>query len=449
MLSTARSIALRALFLLLGIAAVTPGSAAVSRGFNQLLDAVVRIDVREVAFEDGSRRFTGGVGSGVILDAEGLILTNAHVASPRAVEISVTLANLERVGATLVGWDHWTDLALLRLDLDEIKRRGLKFSHAKFGDSDRLSPGQTVFAVGTPHGLTRTVTRGIISNNRRYFEDNTGVRGYETGSFNTWLQTDAAINPGNSGGPLVDEKGDVVGINSRGYVGADNLGFAIPANTARRIVSELARAGTVTRSYIGLVPGVLRDLENFYALELNTGMLINSVDPGSPAARAGLRGGDILLAINGNKVDGRFPEQLPPIQNQIASQPVGSTLRLSVKRGPQTTDYEVVTEQLVSRVGEEWALDKWGLSVRKVSRTYARENQLPDDTGVLVIGVQPGYPAAVAGLSRGDIITKINDTPVASLESVKAAHAAYETTPAPVLIEARRNFRVSLYVVKP
>ena len=116
--------------------------------------------------------------SASFVSPEVLILTNAHVASPRAVEISVTLANLERVGATLVGWDHWTDLALLRLDLDEIKRRGLKFSHAKFGDSDRLSPGQTVFAVGTPHGLTRTVTRGIISNNRRYFEDNTGVRGY-------------------------------------------------------------------------------------------------------------------------------------------------------------------------------------------------------------------------------------------------------------------------------
>ncbi|GAB1487756.1 hypothetical protein MASR2M8_01970 [Opitutaceae bacterium] len=449
MLSTARSITLRALSFLVFLTPVAPLSAAVSRGFNRLLDAVVRIDVREVAFEDGARRFTGGVGSGVILGEDGLILTNAHVASPRAIEISVTLASLERVGAKLVGWDHWTDLALLRLDLDEVQRRRLKFSHAEFGDSDKLSPGQTVFAVGTPHGLTRTVTRGIISNNRRYFEDNTGVRGYETGSFNTWLQTDAAINPGNSGGPLVDENGAVVGINSRGYVGADNLGFAIPANTAKRIVAELAKSGTVTRSYVGLTPGVLRDLENFYSLELNTGMLINSVDPGSPAARAGLRGGDILLAINGTRVDGRFPEQLPPIQNQIASQPVGSKLRLTIKRGAQTTDYEVVTELLVSRVGEEWAFDKWGLSVRKVSRTYARENQLPDDSGVLVIGVQAGYPAAVAGLSRGDIITKINDTPVTSLESVKTAHAAFEAAPTPVLIEARRNFRVSLYVLKP
>lgn len=447
--SAARSIALPAFLCGLFLAVAAPAHAAVSRGFNRLLDAVVRIDVREVAFEDGVRRFTGGVGSGVILNEEGLILTNAHVASPRAVEINITLANLERVSATLVGWDHWTDLALLRLDLDEVKRRRLTFSHARFGNSDELFPGQTVFAVGTPHGLTRTVTRGIISNNRRYFEDNTGVRGYETGSFNTWLQTDAAINPGNSGGPLVDEDGQVVGINSRGYVGADNLGFAIPANTAKRIVEELAAAGSVTRSYIGLVPGVLRDLENFYSLELNTGMLINSVDPGSPAAKAGLRGGDILLAIDGAKVDGRFPEQLPPIQNLIASQPVGAKLRLSVKRGAQTNDYEVVTEQLVSRVGEEWALEKWGLSVRKVSRTFARENQFSDDTGVLVIGVQAGFPAAVAGLSRGDVITKINDTPVTSLEALKAAHAAYEAAPAPVLVEARRNFRVSLYVLKP
>ncbi len=449
MFSLSRSIAVLVAFLpLLGLF-TAPVAGAVSPGFTRLLDAVVRIDVREAAYEDGYRRFTSGVGSGVILSEDGLILTNAHVASLRAVEINVTLASLERVGATLVGWDHWTDLALLRLDLDEVKRRQLSFAHAEFGDSDRLEPGQTVFAVGTPHGLTRTVTRGIISNNRRYFQSNTGVRGYETGLFNTWLQTDAAINPGNSGGPLVDEGGQVVGINSRGYMGADNLGFAIPANTAKRVVHDLSTAGKVTRSYIGLVPGALRDLENFYSLESNMGMLINSVDPGSPAARAGLRGGDILLSINGEKVDGRFPEQLPPIQNLIASQPVGAKLALAVKRGAQTAEYEVVTEELVSRVGEEWALEKWGLSVRKVSRTYARENQLTDDTGVLVIGVQPGFPAAVAGLTPGDIIFRVNQQPLLSLDALKAAHAAYEAEPKPVLVEARRNFRVSLYVLKP
>ena len=420
-----------------------------SRGFNQLLDAVVRIDVREVAFEAGTRRFVSSIGSGVILSDDGLVVTNAHVASPRAVELSVTLASLERVNATLVGWDHWTDLAVLRIDVADAKRRGLRFAHAEFGDSGKLFVGETVYAVGTPFGLTRTATRGIISNNNRYFEDETGVNGYETGSFNTWLQTDAAINPGNSGGPLVTEDGLVVGINARGYLGADNLGFAIPANIARRIVDGLVRDGAITRSYIGLVPRELQDLESFYSLALNTGLLINTVDRGSPAARAGLRGGDVLLAIDGRKVDGRFPEQLPPIQNLIASLPVGATLTLTVKRGSETHDYKVVTEKLQSRIGEEWAFEKWGLSVRKVSRTYARENQLSDSSGAIVIGVQPGFPASVAGISRGDIITKVNQQPIDSLELLKRVHAAYAAKPEPVLVEVQRDRQISLYVLKP
>ncbi len=420
-----------------------------SPGFNRLLDAVVRIDVRELTFEAGAKRYTAGIGSGVILSADGIVLTNAHVASFRAVEINVTLANLERVGAKLVGWDHWTDLAVLRLDLEEIRRRGFKFSHAEFGDSRALYPGQEVYAVGTPHGLTRTVTRGIVSNNNRYFEDNRGIGGYETGTFNTWLQTDAAINPGNSGGPLVTGDGAVIGISSRGYMGANNLGFAIPSATAREVMEKLVRSGAIVRSYVGIVPGALQDLENFYALALNTGLLVNSVDPGSPAARAGLRGGDIVLALDGAKVDGRFPEQLPPIQNLIASRPVGSSLVFSVKRGAETRDFTVVTEKLESRVGEEWALEKWGLSVRKVSRAYARENQLDDTTGVVVIGVQPGFPAETAGLGRGDVILKINQEPVASLDVVKAAHAAYVARPAPTLFETQRNRRVSLNILKP
>ncbi len=429
--------------------AVVAANAAVSRGFNDLLEAVVRIDVRESAFEAGARRLSSSIGSGVILSQDGLVLTNAHVASPRAVELSVTLASLERVNATLVGWDHWTDLALLRLDLAEVKRRGLRFKHASFGDSAKLEVGDTVYAVGTPFGLTRTATRGIVSNTNRFFEDPIGVNGYESGSFNTWLQTDAAINPGNSGGPLVTANGRVVGINSRGFAGADNLGFAIPAAIAKRVVAELVRAGAVERSYVGIVPRDLRDFESYYALSLNTGMLINNVDRDSPAARAGIRAGDILLAIDGAQVDGRFPEQLPPIQNLIASRPVGSTLKLTVKRGADTRDYAVVTEKLESRVGEEWAFEKWGVSVRKVSRTYAREHQLPNANGVLVIGVQPGFPAAVAGVSRGDIITKIGVQPVDTLDVVKAAHAAYAEQPEAVLVEVLRNRQISLYVLKP
>jgi len=448
--SRVRSITGRAVFPLLVLAlAAGPARGSMSPGFNRLLDAVVRIDVREVTFEPGARRFVAGVGSGVILSNDGLVLTNAHVASPYAVEISITLPSLESVGAKLVGWDHWTDLALIRLDLEEVRRRGLVFKPAAFGDSSALYPGEVVYAVGTPYGLTRTVTRGIISNNRRYFEDSEGVRGYETGTFNTWLQTDAAINPGNSGGPLVTADGEVVGINSRGFVGADNLGFAIPSDIARRVVDELLANGSVTRSYIGIVPRTLQNLEHFYALALNTGMLINSVDPGSPAAAVGLRSGDILLAIDGQRVDGRFPEQLPPIQNMIASLPVGSTVRLSVKRGAQSMEVPVVTEKLEGRMGEEWAFEKWGLSVRKVSRTFARENQLDDDTGVIVVGVQPGFPAAVAGLAAGDIITKIDHQQLATLDDLKGIYQSFEAKPASLLLSTTRDRRVSLYVLKP
>jgi serine protease Do len=441
----------RSIFALIlsGLILVPCSNAAMSRGFNDLLDAVVRIDVREQTFEAGARRFGSSIGSGVILSNDGLVLTNAHVVNPRAVELLVTLSSLERVSATLVGWDHWTDLAVLRLDMAEIKRRGLKIRSGQFGDSNKIGVGETVYAVGTPFGLTRTATRGIISNNKRYFEDSRGVDGYETGTFNTWLQTDAAINPGNSGGPLVTSDGRVVGINSRGYAGADNLGFAIPATIARRVMAELVKNGSVSRSYVGIVPRELRDFEGFYALSLNTGLLINNVDRDSPAARSGIRAGDILLAIDGTAIDGRFPEQLPPIQNLIASRPVGSTLKLTVKRGPETRDYTVVTEKLESRVGEEWAFEKWGLSVRKVSRTYARENQLTDTDGVVVIGVQPGYPANVAGVNRGDVITKVNQQPVETLDVVKAAHAAYEAAPEPVLVEVTRNRQISLVVFKP
>lgn len=420
-----------------------------SRGFNRLLDAVVRIDVREIEFNDGAKRITGGVGSGVIISNDGLVLTNAHVVSPQAVEISVTLASLERVNAKLVGWDHWTDLALLRIDLDAIKRRNLSFATADFGDSDDLFVGQTVFAVGTPHGLTRTVTRGIISNNNRYFEDSRGVNGYETGAFNTWLQTDAAINPGNSGGPLVTEDGKVVGINSRGYVGADNLGFAIPARVARTVAATLVKEGAVTRSYAGIGFRELQDLERFYALNANNGVLVANVDVGSPAAKAGLRAGDVVLTLNGRKVDGRFPEQLPPIQQSIASLPVGSAVQVGVKRGEQVVELSAVTEKLESRVGEEWAFEKWGLTVRKVSRAYARENQLTDATGVVVLGVQPGYPAAEAGLARGDIVTKVGSKTIAELAQLKVLYEAYETAPEPQLVEAQRNRRISLYVIKP
>lgn len=381
--------------------------------------------------------------------ADGYILTNAHVVNPYAERILVTLNNLERVPANLIGWDHWTDLAVLRLDMDEMRTRSLGFSYARFGNSESLIPGETVYAVGTPNGLTRTVTRGIISNPNRFFEGSHVGRGYETGYFNTWLQTDAAINPGNSGGPLVLSDGQVIGINTRGYLGANNLGFAVPSTIAREVMETLIREGRVTRSYLGLSPGPLQDLETFYELESNRGMLVQSVDPGSPAAEAGIRAGDIVLKIDGEEVDGRFPEQLPGIQRRIAQRPVGSSVTFEIKRGQETFDVSAATEMLMSRVGEEYAFEEWGMGVQKVSRSTARENQLRSDDGVIVLGTQPGFPAAEAGLRPGDIITKVNRESIDSLDQLKEKYASYQETPDRVLFEVLRNHQVSFVVLKP
>lgn len=417
--------------------------------FDELLNSVVRLDVWETTFEGGAKRTARGVGSGVIMNGNGVILTNAHVVNPYAERISVTLNNLERVPAKLIDWDHWTDLAVVQLDQDEIAQRGLKFSHAEFGDSSQLRPGETVYAVGTPNGLTRTVTRGIISNTNRYFEGRTVGQGYETGNFNTWLQTDAAINPGNSGGPLVLANGSVVGINTRGYLGANNLGFAVPSNIAREVLDQLLVADEVERSYVGITPAPLQDLENFYQLEANQGMLVQSVDPGSPASNAGLNPGDIILTIDGTSVDGRFPEQLPAIQHAIASQPIGSKLTLTVRRGSKDETMTLTTEPLESRVGAMEAFEKWGVSVQRISKAVAREEKLKSNDGVRVMGVQPGYPAAEAGVQPGDIILKVGEHKITTLESIGEVYEAWTAEPEKVLVEVERGRQVSYLVLKP
>ena len=410
---------------------------------------MVRLDVREASYSAGTKQTVRGVGSGVIIDAEGYILTNAHVVGPDAEEILVTLSNLERVEANLVGWDHWTDLALLQMDLDNLKERGISFAHSGFGDSASLYPGETVYAVGTPNGLTRTVTRGIISNENRYFAASNQIRGYETGYFNTWLQTDAAINPGNSGGPLVNDRGEVVGINTRSYLGSNNLSFAVPARIALEVLPELKSKGHVTRSYIGLKPAPLRDLESFFGIDANVGMLVGSVDPGSPADSVGLRAGDIILQMNGHSLDVRYPEQIPPVLHEIAEFDIGQPIHFTVMRNNQEFPLEVTTEKLESRVGERWAFEKWGISVEDVSRAYARERQLKNDEGVLITGIQVAFPAEKSGIDPGDIVLSVNREKIDSLDALKEFYAKYEENPEKVLFEVRRNHRLSYHVLEP
>ena len=448
-------------------------SYAVRYATSTISPAVVQLDVVSEVFSQGQPISSQATGSGVIIDKEGHILTNFHVAG-RAKRIIITLANQEHVRAKLVGSDHWTDLALVQLDMDEIKRKNLTFTVGKLGSSADVALGEQVMAVGTPYGLTRTITGGIVSNTDRTLED-LYIDGYETGWFNNWLQTDAAINPGNSGGPLINLRGEVVGINTRGVNEGNNLGFAIPIDTAKEVANELLAHKKVTRSYLGITLQPLQDLEKFYDLQDNHGVLIVNIEKDSPAAAAGLQIEDILLAVNGTPVNARFPEQLASVRKLISDYPVGSRLALTVRRGngqlvaatraaatagtepaqtpPATRPVPMVitatTDKLESRITEERAIAAWGISVRDLTRAYLRELQLPKTEGVLVTGFRPGSRADRASIKRGDIILRVNDKNVTNVDEFEAAVAKWEEKPEPVGVDVSRDRGQITLVVKP
>jgi serine protease Do len=433
--------------------------------------AVVRLDVVTEEFSRGQSSASRSIGSGVVIDRQGHVLTNFHVAG-RAKRIDITLANQEHVRGKLIGSDHWTDLALVQLDLDEVARKGLSFDVAPLGNSADVTLGQPCMAVGTPYGLSRTVTAGIVSNTDRFF-DETNIEGYETGWFNNWIQMDAAINPGNSGGPLINLRGEVIGINTRGYSDANNLGFAIPIDTAKEVVKELLAHGKVTRSYIGVQLQPLQDLEKFYDLGSNQGVLVASVEKSSPAENAGLRAEDILLAVNGTPVNARFPEQLASVRKMISEYPVGDTLQLTVRRGTgpaltastraaattsrpaetapraESRTFAVKTEKLESTKTEEKAVGAWGLTVRDLTRAYLRDARLPYMQGVLVTGTRAGSPADRAQMRGGDIILRVDNKPVTSAEELEAAVAAWEKDKKPVGVDVSRDRGQIILVVRP
>ena len=409
---------------------------------NRVFPAVVRLDVAQEIYRDGKKSLQRGIGSGVIFDADGRILTNYHVAG-RAQEIFVTLASKERVRGTLIGDDHWTDLAVVQLDMAELEEKGIDFAHADLAEDDDLVPGQDVIAIGTPFGLARTMSKGIVSNiERTFYPGEQNIDGYETGNFANWVQMDAPIAPGNSGGPLVDLNARVVGINTRGATGSD-LNFAIPISTVRRVkdailadaetragesASEDADAketkGRVTRADLGLDLKPLQDLETFYNIDPNRGVLIDSVDRKGPAADAGLRVQDILLSIDGEPTNVRFPEELAAVRRKIADLEIGEAVEMTLLRGSEEMTVSATPTKLESAVGEERELEEWGLSVRDVTRPYANSQLLDDDKGVVVTTVRTGYPAQKAELSGGDVIRSVNGKPA---DDLAAFMNLYET----------------------
>jgi serine protease Do len=417
--------------------------------------AVVRLDVAQEIYSDGKRNLRRGIGSGVIIDAEGRILTNYHVAG-RAAEIHVTLANKERVPARLIGDDHWTDLAVLQMDMERVREKSIGFTFAELGTSRDLKPGQDVMAIGTPFGLARTITLGIVSNNERtFYPDEMKIDEYETGEFSNWIQMDTPINPGNSGGPLVDMTGKIVGINTRG--GGQNLNFAVPIDAAREVVAAIlasagngsGKLGHVERSDLGIDLKPLQDLETYYEIDINRGVLVNSVDRNSPAAQAGVKTQDILLAVDGRPVNVRFPEEISAARKMIADLPIGTEVVLSVKRGREALELRARTQRLEGAVGEERELKQWGLSVRDVTNAYANDKMLDDADGVVITTLNPGYPAAKAELASGDVIRSVNGKPVENLDTfLRLYDESVQAKEHRVLIEFRRDRGMRRAVMK-
>ena len=360
-------------------------------------------------------RIEHGIGSGVIVSPDGYIVTNNHVVDG-AVDIRVTMSNRKILQAKLIGTDPLTDLAVVKVD-------GGNLPSVPWGDSAALRPGQTVLAFGNPFGFRFTVTRGIVSALNRpnpFAEDRR-----KPGEF---IQTDAAINPGNSGGPLVDARGQVVGINtflvspSGSFSG---MGFAIPAQIVRPTVESLIRYGKVSHGYMGIgISDVTPENSKFFDLTDSDGALVTQVESGSPAAKAGLKVGDVITELDGQKVT-----DAGQLQMEVGQKRPDTTIKLQVLRDGKSMNVAVKLEEMGSRdkqgneVGEnESGKPRWGVGLADVTPDLREQLQAPQDVhGAVVERVLPGSPADDAGLQRGDVIVQVNRHDVQSAADVQQA----------------------------
>jgi len=343
------------------------------------------------------------LGSGFIIDKEGYIITNNHVIEG-ADEIRVKLSDKEEFEATIVGKDKKTDIALIKI----APPPGLPV--VTLGDSDSLKVGEWVMAIGNPFGLDQTVTVGIVSAKWRKL----GMGPYED-----FIQTDAAINQGNSGGPLFNTRGEVVGVNtaifstSGGNIG---IGFATPINLAKSVVKQLKEKGRVVRGWLGvIVQTVTPDLAKSFGLDQKEGALVADIDAAGPAAAAGIRKGDIIVAFNGNPI--KEMDQLPLL---VAQTPVGSKGELTIIRDGKKISKAVEIGELKDEEGiaqaDEGGSDDIGMELSDITDALARRYDIEEAEGVLVTFVEPASPAAQAGVRPGDVITQVNRKDILNLE---------------------------------
>ncbi|MFH1701028.1 MAG: trypsin-like peptidase domain-containing protein [Candidatus Zixiibacteriota bacterium] len=383
---------------------------------DKVLPALIHIQPVVYDYISGHEKKHSVVGSGVIISKNGYAVTNYHVAG-RAERIICTLHDREQVPAELIGGDPATDLAVIKLDLTEYKGR---IEPAVMGNSDNLQVGQTVLAMGSPLALSRSVSIGVISTLNRFFSGEIRLpSGEQTGRFNTWLQTDAAINPGNSGGPLVNLRGEVVGINTRGVFYAENIGFSIPINIVKEVSSVLIEKGKVDRSWIGVHAQPLQELENFFGTETNKGVLIASVDPESPADEAGLEAGQIILNFDGHDVSARFEEELPSFYKRISMARPGEETEVVILSNGNNTRLKITPRLLGELQGDDFDFKRWGFTAKSITRQMAIDDRLSDTIGVYITQAAAPGPAFNGGLRSGDVIRKINKDKVLDLQNLK------------------------------
>jgi len=405
--------------------------------------AVVNVSVRGVKKEPGNaddffRQFGGrpprhmvrGLGSGFVINPEGYIVTNNHVVDG-ATEIKVKFADGRELGGTVVGRDPKTDLALLKVD-------GHNLPVVPLGDSAKLEVGEPVMAIGNPFGLEQTVTTGIVSATGRAIGE---------GPYDDFIQTDAAINPGNSGGPLVNARGEAVGINTAivsGNGGSVGVGFAIPTNLAKPVVAQLADGGRVVRGWLGVtIQPVTAELAQSFGLDGTSGVVVSDVTDNSPAQKAGLTRGDVIT-----RYDGRAVARAGDLPRAVAETPVGRTVPLEIVRDGQKKTLNVTVAKLTDEstvvASADASSPRLGIAARSLTPQLAEQLGVSESSGVLVQDVEDGGRAQTAGLTRGDVIVEVDRKPVKTVEALQKALAEHRSG-TPVLVLVRREGQ-SLYL---
>ncbi|MBI9088562.1 MAG: DegQ family serine endoprotease [Desulfobacterium sp.] len=340
------------------------------------------------------------LGSGFIISRDGYIVTNNHVVA-EADEIRVKLYNDKEYDATIVGADPKTDLALLKVEADDLE-------HLELGDSESLEVGTWVVAIGSPFGLEQTVTAGIVSAKGRIIG---------SGPYDDFIQTDASINPGNSGGPLLNLEGEVVGINTAIIASGQGIGFAIPANLARGIIDQLRDSGEVTRGWMGVaIQDITPELAEYYNIEEKSGVLVAKVYKNDPADKAGIVPGDIVTHVKDVRV-----KSSRDLSSAIAGLGVGKKIPITlIREGKEKTVSVVLAKRSDSEPGaalSETGFDPFGLGFQELDSANANDfGYARDVRGLVVADLKPDGQGATTGIRRGDLLKEVNHTPVATVE---------------------------------